>query len=265
VTHSPLIDPRVRSIAWKDLTKLTRLETAKELTLSLPWLALSLYLAGRGWYAVAMIASFFFFLTGLRQVHDAHHYNLGVSRRATEWVLFTSSALMLGSMHAVQFNHLQHHKSCLAADDVEARSARMPWWKALLWGPVFPILLHRTALRRGHSRQRRWIHAELMLNAAIILAVFLALPFTTLRYHVIAMLIGHCLTAFFAVWTVHHDCEPRHEIARTLRNPLKSAIAFDMFFHVEHHLFPKVPTCHLPELARRLDRVAPELNRKQVY
>ena len=265
MTHHALTDPRIRAISWKDLTKLTRLEIAKELTLSIPWLALSLYLAGRGWYVVAMIASFFFFLTGLRQVHDAHHYNLGLSRPATEWVLFILSALMLGSMHAVQFNHLQHHRSCLEDDDVEARSARMPWWKALLWGPVFPILLHRTALRGARTRQLRWIHAELALNATIVAAVFFALPLAALRYHVIAMLIGHCLTAFFAVWTVHHDCEPTHEIARTLRNPLKSAIAFDMFFHVEHHLFPKVPTCHLPELARRMDRVAPELNRKQVY
>jgi fatty acid desaturase len=67
------------------------------------------------------------------------------------------------------------------------------------------------------------------------------------------------------VWTVHHDCEASREIARTLRNRLKSTIAFDMFFHVEHHLFPRVPTCRLPELARRLDQVAPELSRKQVY
>jgi fatty acid desaturase len=39
----------------------------------------------------------------------------------------------------------------------------------------------------------------------------------------------------------------------------------DMFFHVEHHRFPKVPTRHLPELARRLNLVAPQLGWKQVY
>ena len=264
MTHHPLVDPRIRTIAWKDLTKLTRLETAKELGLSLPWLILSLYLASQGSYLAALLTSFFFFLTGLRQVHDAHHYNLGLSRAATEWVLFVLSVLMLGSMHAVQFNHLQHHRRCLDDEDVEARSARMPWWKALLWGPVFPLLLHKTALRHANPRQRRWIYAELAMNALLV-AVVLSLPLAALRYHVLAMAAGHCLTAFFAVWTVHHDCEPSHEIARTLRNPLKSAIAFDMFFHVEHHLFPKVPTCHLPELARRLDAVAPELNKKRVY
>jgi fatty acid desaturase len=30
-----------------------------------------------------------------------------------------------------------------------------------------------------------------------------------------------------------------------------------MFFHLEHHLFPQVPTAHLPLLARRLDNACP--------
>jgi fatty acid desaturase len=36
-------------------------------------------------------------------------------------------------------------------------------------------------------------------------------------------------------------------------------------YHVEHHLFPTVPTCKLPTLAERLDRVAPELKSKLVF
>jgi len=38
-----------------------------------------------------------------------------------------------------------------------------------------------------------------------------------------------------------------------------------MFFHLEHHLYPRVPTCHLPILAQRLDRAVPELAHKQVF
>jgi len=260
-----LTDPRVRSVAWKDLTQLSRAGTARELALSLPWLALSLYLAGRGLYPLALLASFFFFLTGLRQAHDAHHYNLGLPRVATECVLFALSIVMLGSMHAVQFNHLRHHKHCMDDEDVESRSARMKWWRALLWGPVFPVLLHKTALSKASRRKLGWIYSELLANAVVIGVAMFVWPSRPLRYHLIAMATGHCLTAFFALWTVHHDCDPSRDIARTLRNRLKSTIAFDMFFHVEHHLFPRVPTCRLPELARRLDQVAPELSRKQVY
>ena len=74
-----------------------------------------------------------------------------------------------------------------------------------------------------------------------------------------------CFTGFFAVWTVHHDCDRSHAIARTVRGGYKALLTFNMFFHVEHHLFPGVPTRHLPELARRLDLVAPELSRMRVF
>ena len=86
-----------------------------------------------------------------------------------------------------------------------------------------------------------------------------------LRYHVVAMLTGQCFAAFFAVWTVHHDCDRSHYIARTIRNPYKAFVTYNMFYHVEHHLFPSVPTCHLPELAKRLDGAAPELKTKLVF
>jgi len=46
---------------------------------------------------------------------------------------------------------------------------------------------------------------------------------------------------------------------------VKSFIAFDMFYHLEHHLYPKVPTCHLARLSTRLDQAAPELQNMQVF
>ena len=86
-----------------------------------------------------------------------------------------------------------------------------------------------------------------------------------LHYHILAMAAGQCLTAFFAVWTVHHDCDRLRFIARTLRGRLKNVISFNMFLHVEHHLYPRVPTCHLARLAERLDAAAPELQQKRVF
>jgi fatty acid desaturase len=43
-------------------------------------------------------------------------------------------------------------------------------------------------------------------------------------------------------------------IARTLRASLKNIATFSMFYHLEHHLFPRVPTCKLNVLAQRIDR-----------
>ncbi len=256
---------RLRMVAWRDLMALSRVETVKELALPLPWLSLSLYLAWHKYWVPALAVSFLFFLAGLRQVHDAYHYNLGIRSQPTEWVMGVLSVVMLGSMHAVQFNHLKHHACCMEEDDVEAMSARMSWFRALLWGPMFPVMMHRQALRFASPRQRRWIHLELAANAIWIVLVFAVLRVPVLEYHVAAMATGHCFTAFFAVWTVHHDCEGSEYVARTIRNRLKSAVVFNMFFHAEDHLFPKVPTCHLQRLARRLDDAAPEIELKHVY
>jgi fatty acid desaturase len=258
-------DARVRSVQWRDLTHLSRLEVIAELIMPVPWLLASLYLAQAGWYIPALGFSFVFFLTGLRLVHGAYHYSLGISRPGCEWVMAVLSVLMLGSMHAIQINHLQHHKHCMDDEDVEAMSARMGAAEAILFGPVFPVLLHRNALKLARPRQKRWIFAELLLNFTWIILVFAVFNLHALQYHLIAMAIGQCFTAFFAVWTVHHDCDRSHYIARTLRGKVVSVVTFDMFYHVEHHLFPQVPTKHLPQLAERLDTVAPELQEKRVF
>jgi fatty acid desaturase len=252
-------------VIWRDLVTLRSFDVVHELTLSLPWLLAALAAAHWRLYPLALFASFMFFLTGLRQVHNAYHYALGISRAATEWVMLAMSVLMLGSMHAVQVNHLRHHRYCLGEEDVEAMSARLPAWRAFLIGPWFPLRLHHCALQVANARQRRWIIAELCANVVWIVLVFTVFDVLALQYHVVAMALGQCLTAFFAVWTVHHDCAHGAFPARTLRHPLKALLTYSMFYHVEHHLFPAVPTRRLAILARRLDRAAPDLAALKVF
>lgn len=259
-----LSDPRLKKVEWHDLMELSRWEVIWELTIGLPWLFASWWFAQQHLWILALPCSFMFFLCGLRQVHNAFHLAIGIPKKAHDWVQFILSPLMMSCMHAVEFNHLRHHAHCMDEEDVEAYSAMMPGWKALLQGPKFPILLHKTALQKGRARTRNWIYAEFAAIVAFV-AFGIWVNSTWLNYHLIAMAVGQSFSAFFAVWTVHHDCDRTHYIARTIRSPLKSLITYDMFYHVEHHLFPTVPTCKLPTLAKRLDEVAPELQAKQVF
>ena len=113
---------------------------------------------------------------------------------------------------------------------------------------------------------RRWADdLVLAVMSPVMVTSLHAIRVTHLRHHVHCMVVGQMLAPFFAVWTVHHDCDRSHYIARTLRNRFKSLLVLDMFFHIEHHLFPRVPTRRLPVLAERLDRAAPELSTRQVY
>lgn len=266
-------DPHVRAVPWRDLVPQSYLATAFELTLSLPWLSGALaceHLAaqnGRAWYLGALLCSFWFFLTALRQAHNAQHYTLGLSRRVTDGVLLVLSVLMVSSLHAIQATHLHHHKHCLDDQDVEASTAHLPWYRALIEGPRFIANLHLHGLRLSRNKPKRlaWIMAELAAIAVWGALVFWVLDVSALKSHFLIMAIGQCMTGFFAVWTVHHGCDANGHLARTQRGWFKNFISYGMFFHLEHHLFPGVPTRRLPELARRLDAIAPHLRSKLVY
>jgi fatty acid desaturase len=258
-------DPRVRAVPWRDLSRLSRLEAVRELALPLPWLALEVWLTNSGHVVVAAGAAFMFFLACLRVAHDVFHANLRLPRWADHVVLAVMSPAMLGSLHAVRVTHLRHHTHCMDDDDAEAASARATAVRALMLGPMFALRTHAAGLAGATREQRRVISVELAACAAMLVLAFTRPLLSPLSWHVVLMVAGQCLAPFFAVWTVHRGCDRSHFIARTLRNRVKSLIVLDMFYHVEHHLFPRVPTKRLPELARRLDHAAPELATRQVY
>jgi fatty acid desaturase len=241
-----------KRVEWRDLVPLTSCEKAWELAIGLPWVLLSLWCYSHRWWLAGLVCSFYVFLTGLRQSHNAQHYSLGLPRIVQDGVLLALSLLMLASMHAVQVTHLHHHRHCLEDEDGEGATARLPWWRALLVGPLFYIRLHVSAWRLAPRSKRLWIAGELLGIALVLVFTFCFAEWSALRWHISAMLIGECFTGFFAVWTVHHGCQA-HEPGRTQRGRWLNLISYSMFFHAEHHLFPAVPTAHLHELARRLD------------
>jgi fatty acid desaturase len=259
--RKPNISKRI--VEWHDLLHLTQRQKTVELTLSLPWLVASVVFYQIGWISLGLVCSFFFFLAGLRQAHGAQHYVLGVSRRIQDGLMFILSLLMLGSIHALQATHMHHHRHCLDETDVESATAGLPWWKAILVGPWFIASLHWQGYRLSKLHKRRWIKVELAA-IAVWLGVVLVLPLPGLHWFVAAMFIGECLTGFFAVWTVHHDLD-QEVIARTQRGKWRNRLTYGMFYHLEHHLFPAIPTPNLPELARRLDEARPGLSGKQVF
>lgn len=249
---------------WRDLVALTPLERAWELTLSLPWLLGGLWSWHQRWWPLGLACSFFFFLTGLRQSHNAQHSALGVGRLGHDLLLFVLSGMMLSSMHAVRVTHLHHHHTCLGPDDHEAAHAGWPWWRALALGPAFPVSLHVNAWRLGQRRDRLWIAAELGAMALVVGGAS-TLGVAALSWHAGVMALGECFTGFFAVWIVHRGCTPDGQIARTQRGWLKNTVSYSMFYHLEHHLWPAVPTCHLPRLAARMDPRSPASAALQVF
>jgi fatty acid desaturase len=78
------------------------------------------------------------------------------------------------------------------------------------------------------------------------------------------MTLGDCLTSFFAASGRYITTAATTAFLRARFAAIKSHVTYEMFYHVEHHLFP-VPTRRLPILAQRLDDAAPELTSKHVF
>ena len=244
-----------QNIPWHDLTPLSRLDIVRELTLPLPWLLLSWALYASALWPFGAIGSFMFFLCALRLNHEAIHSNLALPRRADNVVMHVLSALMLGSNHAESWCHLRHHKFAMGPEDHEGKCGHMTAWEVLRYGPRFPIDINLTAWRGGTKRSRKLIVRDWVWCAGFI-AIALASGERFLLLHLAAMVCAQCLSAFFAVWITHQGLGDSGLAARSQRGPLAAA-AYLMFYHREHHLFPKVPVSRLPKLAARLDRDAP--------
>lgn len=246
----------LKTIPWRDLAPMRRGDGIVECLHPLPWVATSWALAASGWWLPAAVCSFMFFLTALRLNHEAIHRNVGFGERGHRLILHALSALMLGSNNAVAYNHLHHHRHVGKPDDLEGKCGTMPAWKVILYGPVFPVEMHIAAWTRGGPALRRRMTIDFALNGVVVLlAIASAFPF--LIFHLAAMIVAQCLTGFFAVWITHHDCEESGLIARTQRAPLINLLSYNMFFHLEHHLFPGVPVKRLGMLATRIDAAIP--------
>ncbi len=143
---------------------LTTTPYQRRLALARPLIALFAYaLAARaGFWIATPFLVFLIFVSVVTVTHDVVHGSLGLSRRQTDWALFWLGAVLLESGHANRATHLQHHAVFPGPNDPEGDPARMSFWRAVLYGPIFLLWLWCWAfMRQRHNRaERRWLLAE---------------------------------------------------------------------------------------------------------
>lgn len=243
---------RESGVEWRDLVVLTRREILVELTLPLPWLLAAIMAGNAGKGGWLVLATLVMFMMGLRITHNAFHRNLGISRSAGDLVMFALSALLGGAMHAIEYTHLSHHRDCLAEDDIEGHIAHLGFLSAVVHSPIYPLQIHWLALRNGSLRQKRWIAIELAAVVLLHASIWLG-DNSVFKLMALSLYFANASAPLVGIWAVHRGCETGQFRARTSRSILLNALTVSLFNHLEHHLYPAVPTCHLPTLARRLD------------
>ncbi|MFO0725205.1 MAG: fatty acid desaturase [Myxococcota bacterium] len=202
---------------------------------------------------LALGCVFFVFVGIVSSAHDVVHGSLGLSRRASDVWLFLLGALVLESGHAYRLTHLRHHAIFPGPDDPEGAPAKMSLLGALLHGPVFLPKLWWWALRRASSSERRWLLAEAawaigVALVAMILGVRLLLAW-------VALVVAGSFS--YPLLTAHlphrHFGDSPLTQTHTLRGRIIPRLFLELTYHLEHHLYPRVPTHLLPELAKRLE------------
>lgn len=245
-------DPNIK---WQDLRGMSWLLITREILLPLPWLALSVFAFSSPYWPLGMLPAFMLFLSALRLNHEAIHSNLDLPRWADNLILHVLSVLLMASNHAVAHSHMIHHRHLMGPDDYEGHCGEMTFLQVLLYGPKFPFDLTRHALIHASAKRKRRVILDWVLIVAYALAVAIYAP-VWMQMFVGFMALGQCMTAFFAVWITHHGAHANDAAARSQRGPF-AWLAYLMFYHREHHLFPAVPVHQLPKLAARLDAQVP--------
>lgn len=210
-----------------------------------------------GWWWLTPLVMFGIFVAIVTVTHDVVHRSIGLGQRQSEWALFLLGAVLLESGHAYRVTHLQHHRLFPSEEDPEGYPATLSLTGAVLYGPVFLIRLWWWAYQRsrGNRTQRAWLLAEASLAPIAVAAGALLWPISpVLLIYVVMAIVGSWVYPLLTVYLPHHDYgDTPLTRTRTLRGRVIPAVFLELTYHLEHHLYPQVPSHHLAELARRLD------------
>jgi beta-carotene hydroxylase len=208
-----------------------------------------------GWWWLTPLLVFGIFVAVVTATHDVVHRTLGLTDRQTDLWLFLLGLILLESGHAYRMTHRQHHRLFPSREDPEGYPADLSFLGAVLYGPVFLVRLWCWSFVRADRHTRFVLAVEGSAPVAAVSAGVLCWSVAPgiLVYAVMAI-VGSWVYPLLTVYLPHHDYgdEPLTQ-TRTLRGRIIPAIFLELTYHLEHHLYPQVPSHHLPELARRLE------------
>lgn len=218
-----------------------------------------------GWWTLlpvqGMLIVFLFTLE-----HEATHKTPFASLRVNEWAGRVAGFLIVLPFEWFRYFHLAHHRwTNIDGKDPELLGEKPATWRALLWhvsglpywGSELRLML---ALVRGRAegeylpesakgrivRQARWMALAYAL-------AMLSLIWTPLLLWVwvLPVLLGQPFLRFYLL-AEHGDC-PRvanmfENTRTTFTNRVTRFLAWNMPYHVEHHVWPAVPFHRLPEV-----------------
>ena len=195
-------------------------------------------------------------------LHEGLHGALFSSPRTNRAVSVLLGACIGMSFSAYRVLHTLHHDA-LGTDDDPDDYNRYTHRRALFWALqavrltigalLYLVAIPVVALRRGTAADGRRIVAEYAVLAGIYAAAFALVPTEALVWGWLAPLPAVALMVQIRGLT-QHGLTDRHDAllaSRTVRpSRLVAFFLLNENYHLEHHLFPEVPSYHLRALHR---------------
>jgi fatty acid desaturase len=195
-------------------------------------------------------------------MHEGMHGVLFPNRRWNWLVSVLLGSAFLMSFSAYRVLHLRHHRYLGGPRDPDdyhnySRSLPMVWFLhfvRLTAGPLlYLVLIPALALKYGSAGQRKLICLEYtMLLAAYSLLLRLFPARELLLTWAVPLLIMGLFTAIrgFTQHGITEAADPYLASRTMLPNPVVAFFLLNENYHLEHHLFPEIPSYHLPQLHR---------------
>jgi fatty acid desaturase len=202
--------------------------------------------------------------------HDCFHNALFGSKRANRIAGAIWCAVVLNNFSALKYAHLVHHRHTRVEGDSESPFdvPNLAAYAGLLFFSIFSI--PRAALKAVRIATGRLqppylttprTQRDARLDSGAVL-VWLAIAGALTVYAPLAMtLIYWVPLAFFPPMALsiampeHHGCEGPDLFAATRTtksNWFARMLIWNSNYHVEHHLYPGVPSCNLPAVHRKI-------------
>jgi beta-carotene hydroxylase len=189
--------------------------------------------------------------------HDLVHNALGLPRRWNDVLLTLIELLTLRSGRAYRLVHLHHHARFPRSDDVEGAAAHGSLGGAILRGVVYVPHLWLWAVRhRPADRPRLLVEGTACFTLSVGgIGISLLGGSMVPAVYVLLVHLGTWVYPLILAYLPHTPDESTILLqTKRFRGRVASTIAFGHLYHLEHHLYPRVPHHNWPELARRLDR-----------
>ena len=210
--------------------------------------------AALGWWVLTPLVVFLIFISVVKVTHDVVHGSLGLHKRYVDWVLLLMGAVLMESGHAYRITHHHHHSYFPDDCDPEGYPAKIGLMGAILYGPVFLIRLWMWALEQ-RPNQRVWLIGEALIPAnVIVIGVTHWADQPAILVYAGLAIVGSWVYPLLTVYLPHKDYgdNPLNQ-THTLRGRVIPALFLELTYHLEHHLYPQVPSHNLAKLATRLD------------